>query len=88
MLLENIIDLLIGNLSTVLAESIVDILPRDFSRTIYVKGVKDGLKFFFGQELLNVDCGGNKLAIVDFVIVGVIDFLNEFLNFFLRQIYI
>jgi len=86
MFLHNIIDLFIRDFSSVLAERILDILPRDFSGTIDIKGVKDCLQFFGGQELLNIDCSSNKLAIVDFFIVGIIDFLYKLIDLFLIQI--
>ena len=88
MLLHHVVDLLIGDLSSVLAESILDILFGDLSGAIDVKRVENGLQLFRGQELWDIHGRCNELTVVDLAVVGIVNLLDELVDLFWSQIQI
>jgi len=67
-------------------KGILEILCCDFSCIINIKTFENGLKLIFCKELGCINGCSNKFTIIDFLVVGVIKFWYNTLNFFAWQI--
>ena len=80
MLHDHLVDLSDVHLAAQLLHGQLDVLLSDLARRVSVELVKDGLQARISQELLDVDCCGQELTIVDLFVVMVVDLINHVLD--------
>ena len=85
-LLENISNLVVGDLTTVLAERHLHVLPANVPSVVNIKRVIDAKEHLLvlTNNILDVERGRNELSVVDLVVLSVVELLDEAFQICLR----
>lgn len=80
MLLHDIIQIVVVNLSSELGEGELQVCSCDTATVVHVEGVEDGFESLLGEEVLDIDGSRYELTIVDLIIFGKVQLFDNFFD--------
>jgi hypothetical protein len=81
MSLHNLLDFLLTKLPSLFRKPLLQLFLSNKTSVMNIESMENGESSFIRQIFFYIDCGGKELAVVDHVIIRIVDLLYDLLDF-------